>query len=189
MVPAAEPLMSVSSTVTCNAGAVWRTCPDQEPASDAGNIVVAVGEADAVRGDVPRGADAAPSGAARGADAARSGSPLRTGWCIKIKVEAMAIAPTHATQAVSQPARRTVDRAGGSSGALPGTLRGTPRAAARDRLAPSASRPAAGSPRPSRAVATLRALGRLPGSGARQAATVARSGSGRAFRACRPVAR
>src|ERR1019366_2565877 len=178
MVPAAEPLMSVTSTVTCNAGAVWRTCPDQEPASDAGNIVVAVGEAAAVRGDVPRVADAA-----------RSGSPLRAGWCIKIKVEAMAIAPTHATQAVSQPARRTVDRAGGSSGALPGTLRGTPRAAARDRLAPSASRPAAGSPRPSRAVATLRALGRLPGSGARQAATVARSGSGRAFRACRPVAR
>src|ERR1017187_2243950 len=111
MVPAAEPLMSVTSTVTCNAGAVWRTCPDQEPASDAGNIVVAVGKAAAVRGDAPRVAEAASSG-----------SPLRAGWCIKIKVEAMAIAPTHATQAVSQPARRTVDRAGGSSGAPPRTL-------------------------------------------------------------------
>ena len=81
MVPAAEPLMSVTSTVTCNAGAVWLTCPDQEPASDAGTIVVAAGEGDAVRGD-----------AARVADAARSGSALRAGWCMKIKVAATAIA-------------------------------------------------------------------------------------------------
>src|ERR1035438_2968656 len=168
MVPAAEPLMSVTSTVTCNAGAVWLTCPDQEPASAAGTIVVAAGEGDAVRGD-----------AARVADAAGSGSALLAGWCMKIKVAATAIAPTHATQAVIQPARWAVDRAGGSSAAPSGALRGTPRAAARDRRAPSASRPAAGSPRPSRAVTTLRAPGRLPGSGARQAATVARSGSGR----------
>src|ERR1017187_2847816 len=116
MVPAAEPLMSVTSTVTCNAGAVWRTCPDQEPASDAGNIVVAVGEAAAVRGAVPRGGGAG-----------RRGAPPPGGGCHKNKGGARAIAPPHATQAGSQPARRTVDRAGGSSGAPPGTLRGTPR--------------------------------------------------------------
>src|ERR1035438_1180767 len=176
MMPAAEPAMSWTSTVTCNAGELWRTCPDQEPVSAAGIIEVAAGAGDAGRADVLRLADAGRS------------TSLWPGWRVNMRVLAMAIAPTHATQAVTQPTRRAIGRAGSSSAALLGLVRGTPRAAARDRLAPSASRPAAGSLPPSSAVSTLRAAGRPPGSGTRQAAAVARNGSGRMSRSCGPTA-
>src|ERR1035438_5528477 len=166
MMPAAEPAMSWTSTVTCNAGELWRTCPDQEPVSAAGIIEVAAGAADAGRAEVLRLADAGRS------------TSLWPGWRVNMRVLAMAIAPTHATQAVTQPTRRAIGRAGGSSAALLGL----------DRRPPPASRPAAGSLPPSSAVSTLRAAGRPPGSGTRQAAAVARNGSGRMSRSCGPTA-
>src|SRR5580700_9022622 len=162
MVPADDPPASVIVTVTCSTGSVWRTCPDQEPASAAGIVAVTDGE-----GDAFLAADAA-----RLSDVDRSDSPPPW-WCMKMKALAAAIAATHATQALTQPTRRAMDEdrvmAGNSSVAFPGLARGRPRAAARACLVPSASRPAAGSLRPSRAVTTPRAGGRLDGSGARQA--------------------
>ena len=166
-------------TVTWSAGSVWCTCPDQEPPSAAGIVGVADGAGDDILAD-----------AARLTDVDRGGLSSLPLWCMTMTVPAAAIATTHAAQAVTQPTRRAVDRvrAGNSSVALPAPARGTPRAAARDRLVPSARRPAAGSLRPSSAVTTFRAASRLAGSGARQAATVARNGSGRKFRSCGPMA-
>src|SRR6266851_1619812 len=182
MVPADDPPVSVIVTVTCTTGSVWCTSPDQAPARAAGIVAVTDGEGDASLAD----------DAVRLSDVDRSALLQLPWWCMKMKVLAVAIAATHATQALTQPTRRAVaeDRvmAGNSSVALPGLARGKPRAAARACLVPSASRPAAGSLRPSRVVTTPRAGGRLAGSGARQAATVLRSGSGRKFRSCGPMA-
>src|ERR1700680_3560424 len=98
MVPADAPPVRVIVTVTCSTGSVWRTPPDQEPASAAGIVAVTDGEGDASLAD----------DAARFSDVDRSALPPLPWWCVKMMVLAAAIAATHATQALTQPTRRAV---------------------------------------------------------------------------------